>query len=111
MKTLAVQFVLGGLIVVGQTYFANNSSPFVAGLIYSMPTLFLPSAYFIKDKKSLSSFAIYAALMVIALFTYDISYFFLLKHFSKGKTTLLAFIPWLVVALATAQLAGRLART
>jgi len=109
MWTVALQFVVGGLIVVAQTYFANSSSPFVAGLIYATPMLFLPSVYFIKDKQNLSSFAIYAALMLLALFVYDISYFLLLKRFSKLQTTFLAFIPWGVAALATGHLASRLA--
>lgn len=109
MSNIVVQFILGGLIVVGQTYFANNASPFVAGLIYSAPTLFIPSVIFIKDKSALGSFALHAAFMLLALFTYDISYYFLLERIGKWPSLLVAFVPWVVAAVLSGRLANTLA--
>ena len=106
MNTIS-QFVLGGLIVVGQTYFANNSSPFMAGVIYSAPTLFLPSVLFIKNAKQSSDFAVHAALMVLALFVYDISYAFLINKYSKLGTIFLSFIPWAIMVAITGLFAEK----
>ena len=111
MNNVVVQFILGGLIVVGQTYFANNASPFVAGLIYSAPTLFIPSAIFIKDKSSLASFALHAALMLVALFVYDISYYFLVDRFGKWVSLAVAFLPWVAVAVGMGRIANALSKT
>ena len=100
-NNIILQFILGGLIVVGQTYFANNSSPFLAGVIYSAPTLFLPSVFLIKHDALSSDFALHAALMVLSLFVYDLTYAFLIKKYSKIKTTFLSFIPWVIAVMIT----------
>ena len=111
MNNVAIQFILGGLIVVGQTYFANNASPFVAGLIYSAPTLFIPSVVFIKDNTALKSFALHAALMLMALFVYDISYYFLVSRIGKWPALIVSFFPWLLAAFFSGRLANTIAPT
>lgn len=104
----ATQFVLGGLIIVGQTWFANRASPYLAGWIYSAPTLFLPTVYFTKDVSSLRGFALNGALMLLGLFAYDISFYLLVERAGKLKAALLSFAPWAVVTAAAGHLARRL---
>ena len=103
----ALQFILGGLIVVGQTWFANHSSPYISGLIYSAPTLFLPTVYFTKSEKDLEKFALNAALMLIGLFAYDMTFYLLIRRVGKPLATFLSFGPWALAATS----AGHLARS
>jgi uncharacterized membrane protein (GlpM family) len=81
----------------------------VAGLIYSAPTLFIPSVVFIKDDSALKSFALHAALMLVALFVYDISYYFLVARIGKWPALVVSFLPWLVAALFSGKLANAMA--
>lgn len=103
-----LQFVLGGLIVVGQTWFANHASPYVAGLIYSAPTLFLPTVYFTDGRKELERFALNAALMLVGLFAYDVSFYLMVSRLGKARAALLSFGPWALVAGAAGHVASRL---
>jgi uncharacterized membrane protein (GlpM family) len=107
---MTLQFVLGGLAVVGQTYFANAASPFLAGLIYSAPVLMLPAAYFTHTTPNLRKMALTGGIMILASVAYDVGLWYLLgKGYSKGASLVLAFIPWLPVALATGWLGVQLA--
>ena len=103
-----LQFLLGGLIVVGQTWFANHASPYIAGMIYSAPTLFLPTVYFTDGQKELESFALNAALMLVGLFAYDISFYLMVSKLGKTRAALLSFGPWAFAAGAAGHMASRL---
>ena len=83
ISEIIIKFIIGGSLVVGLSYFANNSSPFIASVLYASPTLFLSSAYFITEQKSLIKFAHQGSLMLLASIVYALSYGFLLKKYSK----------------------------
>ena len=100
ISEIIIKFIIGGSLVVGLSYFANNSSPFIASVLYASPTLFLSSAYFITEQKSLIEFAHQGSLMLLASIVYALSYGFLLKKYSKPTSTLLSFIPWALIVLA-----------
>ena len=98
-RTLIYRFFIGGCILSGATYLANNSNPLFAGILVTIP-LELVSLFFIEEKK-LYSYAISILIMSIATVV-PVLYYFLIHPLKLMPTYLeitSSFIVWLLVGI------------
>ena len=99
LQTLIYRFFIGGFILSGATYLANNSNPLIAGILVTIP-LELVSLFFIEEKK-LYSYAISILIMSIATVVPVLYYYIIhpLKLMPGYLEILSSFCVWLIVGI------------
>ncbi len=108
---MLIQFLIGGSVIVAQTYFANQASPFYAGLVYAAPVLMLPAGIFTRSVPNLQKMAITGAFMIGASVVYDTALWYLLRRgVGKAAALVLALVPWLPAAWWLGRVSGHYAR-
>jgi hypothetical protein len=99
-STLIYRFIIGGIILSGSTYLANNSNPLFAGILVTIP-LELVSLFFVKESKLYSygrSILIMSIATVIPVLYYNIIH--PLKIMPCILEIISSFFVWLMVGVA-----------
>ena len=98
-STLVYRFIIGGIILSGSTYLANNSNPLLAGILVTIP-LELVSLFFVKQHKLYGyarSILIMSIATVIPVLFYNIIH--PLKVLNTNVEIVLSFCVWLLVGI------------
>ena len=97
--TLFYRFIVGGTILAGSTWLANNSNPLLAGILITIP-LELVSLFFVR-KNNLQGYAnsilIMSIATVVPVLYYNIIYSYSL--FSYPFDIISSFIIWIIVGI------------
>tara|TARA_B100000886_G_scaffold220664_2_gene153389 strand:+ start:25530 stop:25889 length:360 start_codon:yes stop_codon:yes gene_type:complete len=99
-STLIYRFIIGGIILSGSTYLANNSNPLLAGILVTIP-LELVSLFFVKEHKLYSyarSILIMSIATVIPVLYYNIIHPLRIMPYRVEIIT--SFIVWLLVGIS-----------
>lgn len=97
---LIYRFIVGGTILSGATWLANNSNTLLAGILITIP-LELVSLFFVKDNK-LKSYAKSILIMSIAT-VIPVLFFYMIKGRNILESPLdivASFIIWLLVGFS-----------
>lgn len=78
------QFIIGGTILAGASYCANNVSPFMASVLVTVP-LELLTLFFIHKETKLKSFALNAITMSIATI-FPVLFYFIIRPYNFINT-------------------------
>ena len=97
--TLLYRFIIGGTILSGSTWLANNSNPLLAGILITIP-LELVSLFFVSEKK-IQAYAYSILIMSIATVIPVLYYNLILpyKVLVYPFDVCSSFIVWLLVGL------------
>ena len=99
MYTFIQRFIIGGTILAGSTWLANNSNPLLAGILITIP-LELVSLFFVK-KHNLEGYArsilIMSIATVVPVLYYNMIYPYSL--FSYPFDIISSFVVWVIVGV------------
>ena len=97
--TLFYRFIIGGIILSGSTWLANNSNPLLAGILITIP-LELVSLFFVHENR-LRSYAYSILIMSIATVIPVLYYNLILpyKFLEYPFDVCSSFIVWLLVGI------------
>tara|TARA_B110001450_G_scaffold240821_1_gene249834 strand:+ start:26 stop:379 length:354 start_codon:yes stop_codon:yes gene_type:complete len=94
-----IQFIVGGSILSGGAYLANNVNPFFAGLLAAFP-LDLLMLFAIKDRKKRREYSKGLILFGTAIITAATTFYFIepTNYINSSSEIIVAFIAWCIVS-------------
>jgi hypothetical protein len=97
--TFLYRFIVGGTILAGSTWLANNSNPLLAGILITIP-LELVSLFFVK-KHNLAAYAesilIMSIATVVPVLYYNLIYPY--NFFTYPFDVISSFLVWIIVGV------------
>ena len=100
---LLISFIIGGIMVATITYFVKKTHPEIGAIIWSLPTLLLPSIIILwktnVEKKKIRDFLIIAIPYILLTLAWIISFVICLNKMLFVNALVCSFCSWGVVAL------------